>query len=102
VAKNVEGTSSASISENTDVRSEDGDVTTRTLTVGVGAKSGDFSRLETDLHITCEGETYGRVEFTLDCEVTYTDLSRAVKDQNQMLHQDGSTIILQNGTVLTR
>lgn len=102
VAKNVEGTSSATIVENGDVASEDGDVVTRTLTVSIQGKSGDYSRIETDLHVTCQGETYGRVEFTLDCELTYTDLSRSIKDQNQMLHQDGSTIVLQNGTVLTR
>ena len=102
ICKNVEGRVYADITENTDVRTDDGDVTNRAVAVSVVSKGGALTSLDRDIRISCTGETFARVDFVLDCEVTYTDLSRAVKDQNQMLHQDGSTIILQNGTVLTR
>ena len=100
LAKNIEGTVSAAITENVDVRTDDVKVTNRTVTASVAAKSGDYSSLVQDLHLRCTGETWGRVEFVLDCELTYTDLSRAIKEQTQTLTEAGETIVTEAGAAL--
>ena len=100
LAKNIEGTTSAAITENVDVRTDDVKVTNRAITASVAAKSGAFSALVQDLHLRCTGEAWGRVEFVLDCELTYTDLSRAVKNQTQILTEAGESLLTEAGTML--
>lgn len=98
IVKNVEGRVTTDITENTSVRTDEVDVTNRGVTVSVDTASS--TSLERDISLNCTGETFARVNFTLDCEVTYTDLSPAVKDQNQILAEDGATLAAENGTIL--
>lgn len=98
IAKNIDGRTTTDITENVDVRTDEVDVTNRAVAVSVVA--GPISGLDRNISLTCTGETFARVHFTLDCEVTYTDVSGPVKDQNPILAEDGATLAAENGTIL--
>lgn len=98
LAKNVEGTVTTAITEDTDVRTDDAGVVTRTL--AVSTKANTITKATTDLQIQATGETFATVQFVMDARISYIDFTPAVINQDAFVHQEGSLIALQNGTIL--
>ncbi len=87
-ARNVEGATSVTLTEIADARITDGDAT--------GNRSVAASISGNELVLTCTGETYARVAFFIDTDLTYQQLDYMQINEDVMLTEAGDDLVFEN------
>jgi hypothetical protein len=101
VAKNINGTITASGNEQTDFAQDDADAGTRTIVVSSVKGGIDFNpNDELGVAITCTGSADRVITWHIDCSATFVDLSTSPIEEDLLLLENLGFILTENNNYL--